>query len=905
MSDDRWTRLRNIFRPDARTEVDDEVRFHIEMRTRELIEQGLPAADARAAAEARFGAVSAVEREMLDSTRRRRQRTDRSESFLDFRQDVRYAARSLGNSPAFSAAAIATLALGVGATLAVFTVVNGVLLRPLPYKDPEGIEMIWIAGQNEQNETMDLPLTSGFFNDLRQAATTFESIAAFRSWPYALSDASGGDAEPVSGARVSPALFDVLGIRPQIGQPFTREHAVPGASNVAMISHDLWQRRFGGGPVVGSQVMLSGQAHTITGIMPRGFAFPRGAELPAALQFGLRTDVWTPLVFDSTDLRNYGTMNLSAVGRRRAGASTEVVQSEASGIIKRFLAENAPNFKLDYRLRSLSDQAAGKVRKGLLIMLGAVTFVLLIACANVASLLVARVASRQRELAVRAALGAGRSRIARQLVTENLVLAVVGTALGVAVSYWATRGMFALVPGSMPRADDIGLDWRVLSVAAVVAITAGVTFGIAAAYSVSWSRLTGTIASGTRSTGGLSQRLGRRTLVAAEVALSLMLLIGAALLTRSFVELQNVRPGFDPAGVLTANVGLPLAGPFRPVIDGPRWASVLNQITARVAAAPGVTAAGATSALPLSGAYESGGLIVPGRTDPPGQGPNAQYNVVAGRYFTAAGIRLVAGRAFDQTEDAPNAAASIVVNREFVRRYMTGSDTDVIGKSVQAQFEFTRNRPPRTIVGVVENVKLVALDQEATPQVYVPQSQMPYPGLRLVVRTDGDPLRAVDLIKREVRAVDPTATVKDIELMEDIVARSLARQRFSMTLIGVFAGLALLLAIVGLYGVLALIVGQRRREIGVRLALGARPADVIRMVVGEGARVTVVGVVVGVAGAFAMTRVLRSLLYEVSTTDMATFSGAALLVVVIALAATLAPARRAARVDPTTALRSE
>jgi putative ABC transport system permease protein len=384
-----------------------------------------------------------------------------------------------------------------------------------------------------------------------------------------------------------------------------------------------------------------------------------------------------------------------------------------------------------------------------------------------------------------------------------------------------------------------------------------------------------------------------------------MLLIGAALLTRSFVELQNVRPGFDPAGVLTANVGLPLAGPFRPVIDGPRWASVLNQITARVAAAPGVTAAGATSALPLSGAYESGGLIVPGRTDPPGQGPNAQYNVVAGRYFTAAGIRLVAGRAFDQTEDAPNAAASIVVNREFVRRYMTGSDTDVIGKSVQAQFEFTRNRPPRTIVGVVENVKLVALDQEATPQVYVPQSQMPYPGLRLVVRTDGDPLRAVDLIKREVRAVDPTATVKDIELMEDIVARSLARQRFSMTLIGVFAGLALLLAIVGLYGVLALIVGQRRREIGVRLALGARPADVIRMVVGEGARVTVVGVVVGVAGAFAMTRVLRSLLYEVSTTDMATFSGAALLVVVIALAATLAPARRAARVDPTTALRSE
>jgi predicted permease len=906
MTDSLWVRLRDVFRPSARAEASDEIAFHIEMRARELVEQGHDPREARAMAEERFGPVLPIEADLIDSTQRRRQREDRAEVLMNLRQDLSFAVRSLRKNSAFAATAIATLALGVGATVAVFTVVNGVLLRPLPYKDPSRIAMIWISNTNPQGVTSDLPLTSGFFTDIQRESSQFEAIAAFRFSPYSLSVAGSVDKQRVAGARVSPALFQVLGVRPITGQTFTKEHAVVGGPNVAVISHDLWQRQFGGdAAIVGKRVDLSGQPFTILGVMPAGFTFPRGAELPPAFQFALRTDVWTPLVFDSTDLRNYGTMNLSAMGRLSATTSPVAAQSELSAIMKRFLAENAPRLKLGYHVVSLVDQAGKKVKRGLLILFGAVVCVLLIASANVASLLVARVSNRQRELAVRAALGAGRGRIARQLVTENLVLAGTGTALGVVISYWATKVMLALVPGAMPRADDIGLDWRVLSFAALVALLGGVVFGVAASASVSWSRLAGSLHAGDlRSTGTLSQRYGRRFLVAAEVALSLMLLIGAALLTRTFVELQRVRPGFNAKNVLTAGVGLPIAGRFDPFADGPAWAAKMNGIAAQLSTSPGVVAAGAVSSLPLSGAFESGGTRIVGRPTPaPGQAPSAQYNVVAGNYFAAAGINVLAGRAFDTGDDEPG-RRGIIVNQEFARVHF-GSVADAVGRDVVATFEFRNNAAPRTIVGVVENVKQTALDDPAAPQVYVPQSQMAYPGLTFVIRTKGDPMTAVPALREAARAADPGATLNDVRLMDDVVALSLARQRFSMTLIGTFAALALVLAIVGLYGVLALIVGQRRREIGVRMALGARPSDVVRMIVGEGARVAALGVIIGVGGAFAMMRVLGALLYGVSATDTLTFAGASVVVATIALAATYAPARRAARVDPKAALVAE
>jgi predicted permease len=909
VSEPRWSQLRRILRRDERVEVGDEIAFHIQMRTAELIDQGVDPARARAMAEERFGPVQPIERVLVDSIRRRRQREDRAEAFMDLTQDLAFAVRSLRRAPAFAAAAIATLALGVGATLAVFTVVNGVLLRPLPYHDPSRIQMVWITNRTGAGLTAELPLSSGFYLDIERQSRSFEAMAAFRSWSYSLTVPGGSEAEPLAGARVSPALFSVLGVRPALGQSFAAQDAVVGGPSVAMIGHDLWKRRFGGdAAIIGKQVTLNGQAFTVTGVMPPGFAFPRGAELPPAIQFGLRTEVWTPLVFDSSDSRNYGTMNLSAVGRLAAPDSRLAVQSELSGIMQRFLQENAPNLKLDYQVVSMADQARHKVERGLLILLGAVILVLVIATANVASLLVARIATRQRELAVRAALGAGRARIARQLITENLVLAVAGTAIGLVIAYWTTQVMLALVPGAMPRADDIGMDWRVLSFAALVALIAGAGFGAAAAFAARWSQPGAALHVGDlRSAGSVRHRYGRRLLAATEVALSLMLLIGAALLTRSFIALQNVRLGFEPSQVLTAVVSIPVPGQFQPARDGARWSATLREIANRVASAEDVVAAGMVSGLPLSGAFESGGVRLPGVTYDPGLGPTAQYSVVAGEYFKAARIRLLAGRTFNSSDDDDN-RATIVINGELARD-LFGSESAALGRELIAMFEFTRDRPPRTIVGVVDVVKQTSADEEPTAQVYVPVSQMTYPGLTLVVRASGsaarDPRSLLGLVKREVRAVDPSATVNEVRTMDDVVSLSLARQRFSMALIGVFAALALVLAIVGLYGVLALIVGQRQREIGVRLALGAPPRTVVRMILREGAAMAGVGVVLGIGGALALTRTMGSLLYGISTTDVWTFGGAAALVATVALGATYVPARRAARVDPRTALVGE
>jgi predicted permease len=899
----RSFRLSNS-KPDAKRDVDDEVAFHLEMRTRELIEKGMSPDEARREAAASFGDVQTIRSDLTRQRVSRNDERERRDWWHGVRMDVQYALRSLRNNPAFALTAIATLALGIGATLAVFTVVNGVLVRPLPYHEPSRLAMIWITAPGEDGGTSELPLTSGFYSDLERATGRTGRMAAFRAWSYSLSEAGNTEPEPVDGARVSPALFDVLGVRPFIGQAFDESAAVPGGPRVAVISHALWQRRFGGDrSIVGRLVTLSGEPFTVVGVMPPGFSFPRGAELPAPFQFALRTDVWTPLVFDSTDVVNYGTMNLSAVHRRQQGVSLDDAERDMGRIMSEFLAENAPDFKLGYRLVPLAEQASGTVKRGLLILMGSVLFLLVIACANVTSLLVARAASRRRELAVRAALGAGRARIARQLITENMVLAAAGGALGMALSYWGAKVMLALVPGSMPRADDVGIDWRVLTVAALVALAAGALFGIATAYSVRWTRLSAELHSGgTRSTGDRGRRFGRQVLVTAEVALSLMLLIGAALLTRSFVRLQQVQPGFDATNVLTLSAGLPIAGQFNPTRDGPKWSATLNQATASLNSIPGVIAAGGVSSLPLGGAWEGGGLRITGRApDPPGQGPNAQYNVVSGDYFEAARINVVAGRAFDSSDDA-SGAGTIIVNREFVRRYLPNA-TDPLGLTMTPTFTFTPDKL-HTIVGIVENVKQQSLDDEAAPQVYVPQSQLPYPGLTFVVRTEGDPLGAIPAVKRELRAVDPAITVSSVRTMQDVLDDSLSRQRFNMILIAIFAASALVLAIVGLYGVIALIVGQRSREIGVRLALGARPVDVVRMVIVEGSRLGLAGVVVGVIGAFALTRVLDTMLYDVSATDTLTFMGAALIVMVVTLVAALGPARRASRVDPTVTLRS-
>ncbi len=603
----------------------------------------------------------------------------------NFIQDLRYGVRMVRRNPLFAAAAVITLGLGLGAMLAVFNVVNGVLLRPLPYRDPERINIIWFALRGDDGNVWKLPLSSGSYSDIERDSRSFEALAAFRAWPYAIAASADAEREPVAGARVSPALFDVLGVSPAVGRAFTRAEAVPGGPQVALISHDLWQRKFGGSrDIIGKRIYLGDVPFTLTGVMPPGFAFPRGAELPAPFQFGTRTDVWTPLVFDASDVGNYGVQNLVAIGKlsERCGTgacSASVAQAELTAVLRRSIPVNDQP-KSAYQLVSMVDQAAERVRRPLFILLGAVAFVLAIAAANVTSLLVGRVHARERELAVRSALGATRGRLARQLVTETLVLCLLGMVVGLTLAFWGTKVMLSLVPGSLPRADDVGFDWRVLSFAGLLALIAALGFGVAAAYA---ARLRFTRAA-------VSVSSTRRVLVMTEVALSLVLLIGAALLTRSFIRLQQVRPGFDPSNALTARVTIPVVGRPQPLVDGARWSATFDHVMARLASAPGIAAAGGVVTLPLSGAFENGGVRPVGKVYENGKNPSAQVQIVAGDYFGAARIHLVVGRVFDASDDEPG-RASMIVNRKFAREHF-GSEADALGREVTALFEWARDR---------------------------------------------------------------------------------------------------------------------------------------------------------------------------------------------------------------------
>ena len=897
--------------PDSRRDVSDEIRFHLDMRAQELIEQGMSRDDAWREARRQFGDVASIEAECRDERSARTRERSRRDWWRGLTMDFVYAARSLRTNAGFTVAAVLTLGLGIGAASAVFTVVDGVLLRPLPYQAPDRLAMIWVFGSSPEGGGGELPLSSGLYVEAHDAIKGLSSTAAFRSWPLVLSGEGSAEPEQVPGARVEPSLFSTLGVQPLLGRTFTANEASPGGPSVVVISYGLWQRRFGGArDIIGRVATLGGQRYTIVGVMPRGFAFPRGAELPAGLQFGMRTDVWVPLVFSPQDRVTYGTMNLAAVARLAPNTTVAAARSELVAFgARQFKQVGLPADRFSYTVVGLEEQAARSVRRGLLILLGAVGFVLLIACTNVANLLMARTGQREREFAVRSALGAGRLRIIRQLVTENIVLSLGGAAAGMAIATWGSRAMLSLVPGSLPRADDVGIDVRVVGFACLIAIAAGIAFGIVSALHVARQSVAATLqSSGTRLTGNARRRFGRRLIVAAEVALSVVLLVGAGLLVGSFARLQHVTPGFDPTGVLTGNIVLPVGARFDPVRDGPRWHRFFDQFTARLDALPGVRDAGAVSSLPLTGAVESGGFRIEGRPQPaPGEGPNAEYAVVSGDYFQAMGVRLLGGRLFD-SRDRSDAPGVVVVNRELAHRYFPG--LSAIGQRIRTGFDFSNGSTPREIIGVVDDVKQTALDAESNPAAYLPATQLPYPFMSIVVRaacahdaSPCDPNAVLPAVRRELASIDGTLALSDVRPLRDVFSASIARQRFSMAVLGVFALLALMLALVGLYGVITLSVGQRRREIGVRMALGAQPRDVLALVLGEGLRVTALGVVIGLVGAFGLTRVLRTLLYDVSATDPRFFAGAAVIVAAVALLATYVPARRALGVDATLALR--
>ena len=886
----------------SKRDVADEIGFHLEMRTREFIERGMSPEDARRAAAASFGDVAAIEAACRAERERRAREHSRRDWLQGIELDLKVALRALWRRPAFTAATALTLTLGIGAATAVFAIVSGVLLRPLPYRDPSRLMMVWFIGADVHGTDNQEPLSAASYLDVRRSVPALSPIAAFRSWSYALTE--GGQSEQVAGVKATPELFATLGIRPAIGRDFTEADAAAGAGHVAIISDALWRRRWAADPtMLGRSITLSGQSFTVVGVAPRDFAFPRGAELPSGLQFPRRTDVWTPLTFTADDIKNRWTMNLAAVARLRDGITTATAETELGALGKRLDTEFlGGKGRVGMHGLVLADQAAAPVRRTLLVLFSAVILLLVIACVNVANLLIARTGGRRRELAVRAALGAGRARLGRQLAVENILLAVIGAVGGVGLAALATRVMLALVPGQLPRADDISMDWRVVLAAAGCALAAGAIFGAAAAVHLRGAPISDALSGGSaRSTAGVARTSGRRALVGAQIALSLVLLVAAGLLASSFVRLQQVEPGFVPEHVLTASVSYPIQNTFDFKRDGPAWSAFFTELNARAAALPNVEAAGAVSALPLSGELEMSGFAIEGRIPPtPGQWPSAEYAVVAGDYFRAMEIRLISGRLFGWADRAETPRV-VIVSRELERRLFPGGRA--IGHRLICGCDFTPG--PREIIGVVEDVHAKSLDEAMAPAVYVPETQMTYPQLSLVVRTKGNPVAVLPSLRHALRAMRSDIALERVRTLTDVFSASLARQRFSLILIGAFAVAALALAVVGLYGVITLSVGERRREIGVRLALGARPATVLGLVLYEGARIAALGIVFGLLVALLATRLLRGMLYDVTTADVTIYASAAVVVAVITLLSTWIPARAATRVDPVVALRSE
>ncbi|HEX5706694.1 MAG TPA: ABC transporter permease [Pyrinomonadaceae bacterium] len=800
-------------------------------------------------------------------------------------QDVRYGARVLWKSPGFTLMIVCALALGIGANTAIFSVVNAVLLRPLPYAGAD--RLVWVESRNPPKGIMSSNSSPPDFADWRARTQTFEGLAAFISGGVVLT--GGDDPERVATGAVTANFFDVFAARPVHGRTFSADEDKPGAEPVAVLSHALWQRRFGGDPnIVGSKLSLNAKPVTVVGVIEPEFDYPRQAAL------------WVNLAVDAAAERR-DNRHLQVIGRLREGATIEEAQAELDVVMRALAADNfETNAGWDVRLVGLQEQIVGGIRPALVLLLGAVGFVLLITCANVANLLLARAASRRREIAVRAALGASRSRITRQLLTESMLLSLIGGALGLLLSVWLTELLVALSPANAPRFDEIAIDPRVLLFTLGVTCAVGVAFGLAPAWQTSRVDLTESLKEGAHGAAeGWRRNRLRRLLVVSEVALSLVLLVGAGLMIRSFMRLGEVEPGFDPSHVLTARVGLP-ATKFP---DPRQRAEFFKRLNEKLETLPGVEAAGATLSLPLRGSnYSVGrGFIPEGRPQTPDESINASYVVVAGEYFRAMRIPLKAGRLFDERDDAEGATHVAIISETTARRHFAGQDP--VGRKLHL---WRDSKVPNEIVGVVGDTKTQGLEGDFGAQVYVPYAQdTGWSALSLTVRTSVEPTSLAPALRDAVRSLDRELPAYDVKTMDDVVASSVADRRASTLLLSVFAGVAVLVAGLGIYGVISYSVAQRTHEIGIRMALGAQGRDVFSLVVGQGLSLVAVGVVVGVGAALLLTHLMRSMLYGVSATDPWTFAGVAAVLVGVALLACVVPARRATRVDPVIALRYE
>jgi putative ABC transport system permease protein len=817
-----------------------------------------------------------------------------------FLQDVRFGLRTILKSPGFAFVAVLALALGVGANTAIFSVVNTVLLRALPYENSERL-VVLNTGSDPTAEPRG-PLSYPDLLDYREQAKTLEYVAAYQGVGTVLSAGAGDEPERVRGIEAMADLFPALGVHAARGRVFTREEDVEGGPTVIVISDGLWRRRFGADPgVVGREVKigLASRGATVVGVMPPGFKFP-----PEQIE---TVDYYIPFVSESMrqgsdGMNNRDSVFIPVVAKLRDGVTVEQAATEVSTIAGRLEAQYpATNTHRRARIASLREDLVGQVRPALLILLGAVGLVLLIACANVANLLLARAASRGREIAVRTALGATRGRVIRQLLTESMLLSFAGGGAGLLLAVWGVDVIIKLSPASVPRLAETAIDARVFLFALGVSILTGVVFGLAPALQASKTDLAESLKDGGRGgSAGAGRSRMRAVLVVSEVALSLVLLVGAGLLVKSFRQLVTTDPGYSPERMLAVTVALNT----KKFADDDSRAAYYREATARISQLPGVEAAGLTRLLPLGRSDIFNSFNIAGRPPfAPGSRNDARSYTTDPGYFRALGVPLRRGRIFNAT-DVKNSPPVIVVNEALVRKYFDG--VEPLGQQLILDGPDSKPLPPREIIGVVGNVRFEGLNDVEVPEYYIPFEQAPESVAEVVVRSkEQDAAALTPAVRSALKGVDPNLLIWNTQTMDELVSRSVAPQRFNAALLGLFAALALLLASLGIYGVMSYMVTQRTHEIGIRMALGARGRDVLRMVVRQGMLLTGVGLGLGLVGAFALTRLLSGMLYGVSTTDPLVFAFVSLLLAVVALVSCLVPARRATKVDPMVALRYE
>ena len=803
-----------------------------------------------------------------------------------FSQDLRYALRRILKSPGFTLVSVMTLALGIGANSAIFSVVNGVLLKPLPFKEPDRLVAIYHVSEGRRTT-----ISGPNFTDLSRRSETLSDAAAISRYRTILT----GQGEPVrlNAADVSASFFDLLGVSPQRGRGFRAEENQPGSAKVVVLADSLWRQNFGRDPgIVGKTITLDGVAREVVGIMPPGFSYPTDRVL------------WTPIEHTPAFVSEQrGAWYLTVIGRAKAGVPVERVEAEVQTIGKQ-LAKQYPdaNDGVDLAAVPLHEATVGNIRKAVLVLLGAVGFVLLIGCANVANLLLARAAARETEMAVRTALGAGRGRLIRQLLTESVILSIVGAGFGLLMAVWGVELLVSFQPQGIPRLNDVRVDGTVVAFTLGLAVLTGLIFGLVPAFQSTRTRLASTLKEGGR--GALTTRGGTRmrgALVIAEMALAVMLLTGAGLLIRSFVKLASVDPGFHVEQALTFELSLPDSRYEQET----RQRAFFDELIPRLRSVPGVQNVGAVLSLPLSGSSLVLTFEVAGRPPvPPAQRPALQVRVATPDYFTTIGIPLEKGRLFND-QDREGTQPVVLLTKAAVRQYFPNEDP--IGKRITLGW----GRGPGTpraggeVVGVIGDVKDAGLDEADPPQLYLPNRQWPVQGMGVVLKTSIPPASITDAVRREVYAVDGNIPISNLRTLEQIVSRSISQPRFYMTLLAIFAGGALLLAAIGIFGVLSYAVAQRTREIGIRMALGARERTVVGLVVRHAMILACAGVALGVVTAYFLSTTLSTLLYSTTPRDPLTFVSVAGLLLLVALFASYVPARRATRVDPIVALRTE